>query len=91
MSSEQDAISGEAIAVSERIRRLANLKRKLAMIARHEANRLPDGRSAIAVNGGREAWRRRVEAHPGGERGLALELAMRRHYPDLLPRGVIGR
>ncbi len=52
------------------------------MIAFHRAHRLPDGRSAIAVSGGRAAWRKRATAHPGGERGLALELAMKRHYPN---------
>ena len=71
-----------ATAQCERRRRLANLKRKLFMIGHHRANRLPDGRSAIAVRGGKAAWRKRVAAHPGGERGLALELAMKRHYPD---------
>ena len=52
------------------------------MIAFHRGHRLPDGRSAIAVRGGQAAWRKRVAAHPGGERGLALELAMKRHYPE---------
>lgn len=66
-----------------RRRRLANLKRRLAMLAIHRANRLPDGRSAIAVRGGKAAWRKRANSHPGGERGLALELALARHYPEL--------
>ncbi len=52
------------------------------MIAFHRAHRLPDGRSAIAVRGGKAAWRKRAASHPGGERGLALELAMKRHYPE---------
>ena len=68
----------------QRRRRLANLKRRLFMIGFHRANRLPDGRSAIAVRGGKAAWRKRSDSHPGGERGLALELAMKRHYPDEL-------
>lgn len=66
----------------ERRRRYANLRRRAFMIAFHRANALPDGRSAVAVRGGRASWRKRAEAHPGGERGLALELAMRRHYPE---------
>ena len=52
------------------------------MIAFHRAHRLPDGRSAVAVRGGKAAWRKRAQAHPGGERGLALELAMKRRYPE---------
>ena len=66
----------------DRRRRLANLKRRLFMIGFHRANRLPDGRSAVAVRGGKAAWRKRAASHPGGERGLALELAMKRHYPE---------
>ena len=54
------------------------------MIAFHRAHRLPDGRSAIAVRGGKAAWRKRSDSHPGGERGLALELALRRHYRNEL-------
>jgi len=73
-----------------RQRRLANLKRRLFMIGFHRANRLPDGRSAIAVRGGKAAWRKRAEAHPGGERGLALELAMKRHYPEEQARPGVG-
>ena len=67
----------------ERRRRYANLRRRAFMLAFHHANTLPDGRSAIAVRGGAAAWRKRADAHPGGERGLALELAMRRHYPEM--------
>lgn len=70
------------VEVGQRRRRVANLKRRLFMIGFHRANRLPDGRSAVAVRGGKAAWRQRADAHPGGERGLALELAMRRHYPE---------
>ena len=70
----------------DRRRRLANLKRRLFMIGYHRANRLPDGRSAIAVRGGKAAWRKRANSHPGGERGLALELAMARHYPEMAQR-----
>ena len=67
----------------KRRHRYANLQRRLFMLALHRANRLPDGRSAIAVRGGKAAWRKRTAAHPGGERGLALELALARHYPEL--------
>ncbi len=56
------------------------------MIAFHRAHRLQDGRSAIAVLGGKAAWRKRANSHPGGERGLALELAMARHYPEMAQR-----
>ncbi len=73
----------------DRRRRLANLKRRLFMIGFHRANRLSDGRSAIAVRGGQAAWRKRVAAHPGGERGLALELAMKRHYPEERARSAV--
>lgn len=59
------------------------------MIAFHRAHRLPDGRSAIAVSGGKAAWRKRAAAHPGGERGLALELAMKRHYPEEQGRSTV--
>ena len=67
----------------ERRRRHANLRRRAFMIAFHRANALPDGRSAIAVRGGKASWQKRAAAHPGGERGLALELALKRHYADL--------
>jgi hypothetical protein len=66
----------------ERRRRCANLQRRAFMLAFHRSHSLPDGRSAVAVRGGQAAWRKRADAHPGGERGLALELAMRRHYPE---------
>ena len=66
----------------ERRPRYANLRRRAFMIAFHRANALPDGRSAIAVRGGKASWQKRAAAHPGVERGLALELAMKRHYPE---------
>ncbi len=81
-SCRRPLVSGTGRASDGRQRRLANLKRRLFMIGFHRANRLPDGRSAVAVRGGKAAWRKRAASHPGGERGLALELAMKRHYPD---------
>ena len=81
MTVESPLVSTFDVEVGQRRRRLANLKRRLFMIGFHRANRLPDGRSAVAVRGGKAAWRKRADDHPGGERGLALELAIRRHYP----------
>ena len=64
-------------------RRAANLKRRQAALRQHRHARLPDGRSAVALKGGLIGGRRRAEGHPGGPRGLGLELAMRRWHPEL--------
>ncbi len=67
--------------------RIANLRRRLAMLRRHAAARLPDGRSAIAVAGGIAAGRLNVERF-GDPRAWGLALALRRHYGIPIPDDV---
>ena len=67
----------------ERRRRVGNLKRKAAALRRHRAARDPlTGKSLLAEKAGRAGWRKRAEAHPGGARGLGLELALARWHRD---------
>ncbi len=63
-------------------RHIANLRRKLALIRHHAAQRGPDGRSLQAVRAGHIGGRKRADSYPGGPRAFGLELALRRWYPD---------
>jgi len=62
-------------------RRRANLRRKLALLKHHAAQRDPfTGKSVQAVRGGRAAWTKRVEAAGGDARIVGLEMALRRWH-----------
>jgi len=64
-------------ALDPEVQRVANMRRRLAMLERHSAARDPEsGKSAIAVAGGRIAGQRNIERHGGSSaRGLRLALA----------------
>ena len=65
-----------------RRQRLANLRRRLALLRHHAAQRGPDGKSQQAVRAGRLGGRKRADGHPGGPQAFGLELALRRWYPE---------
>jgi hypothetical protein len=68
---------------AERRQRAANLRRRLALLRHHEAQRDPlTGKSHQAVRAGRLGGRKRADTHPGGPRAFGLELALRRWYPE---------
>ncbi len=60
--------------------RIANLRRRAAMLERHAAERDPaTGRSALAVAAGRLGGQRTAERHGGGS-AWGLRLALRRWH-----------
>lgn len=65
-----------------RRQRVANLRRKLAMLSVHASRRDPiTGKSVIAVKGGQAAAAKRIATTPGGARALGLQLALARWHP----------
>jgi len=67
----------------ERRQHAANLKRKLALLKHHAAQRDSlTGKSRQAVAGGQAAWRKRVEAAGGDARIVGLSMALRRWHPE---------
>ncbi len=74
--------------------RLANLRRRAAMLERHERARDPlTGKSTIAVSAGRRGGQRTVERHGSGS-AWGLRMALLRHHgvplPGGAPRGAEG-
>ena len=62
---------------AERRERRKRLKLRLAALKRHKAARGPDGKSELAVSGGKASARCRKDDHAWG-----LELALKRWYPE---------
>jgi hypothetical protein len=72
------------------VQHVANLKRRLYMLARHERERGPDGKSRLAVRAGKRGGQKTVERHgPGSVWGLAMNL--KRHYGIDVPWTVSQR
>jgi hypothetical protein len=61
-----------------RRRQAANLRRRVALLRYHAANRDWDGKSAIARRGGYA----RMAADPGGPRAAATAMALARWHGD---------
>jgi hypothetical protein len=64
--------------------RVANMRRRAAMLARHDAARDPEtGKSKIAVEAGRRGGQRTVERFYDQQGSIAdwgLRMALKRHY-----------
>lgn len=60
--------------------RIANMRRRASMLARHERARDPEtGKSLIAVEAGRRGGERTAERHGGGS-AWGLRMALRRWH-----------
>ena len=62
--------------LQDRRRQAANLRRRVAMLRFHAANRDWDGKSVIARRGGHA----RMDADPGGPRAAATSMAIARWH-----------
>jgi len=67
------------------VQRIANLRRRAAMLERHARARGPDGKSRLAVEAGRRGGQRTLERHGSGS-ARGLRMALRRWYAVALPR-----
>jgi hypothetical protein len=69
--------------------RVANLRRRAAMLELHDRARGPDGKSKLAVSAGRRGGQRTAERHGTGRAwGLGMALLRWHHIP--LPVEGIG-
>ncbi len=64
--------------------RVANMRRRAAMLARHDAARGEDGKSRLAVAAGRRGGQRTAEKM-GPPRAWAVHMNLKRHHGVPLP------